>query len=126
MNSNNVISLQADAAITGHTLVRLTTSGTVEPAGAASTAVIGTALQDTLDGSQCDIAVAGAFPVHYVVASGVIGVGAAVKSDAGGKIQDHAGTGTAIGNALEASTADGENIRVLLSNIVTEDAAAAS
>lgn len=124
MNSNNVISLDADGAITAHTFVRLTDAGTVETAAAASTAIIGTALQDTAENTQCDIALLGPYPVHYVVASGAVAVGAAVKLDNGGKVQDYAGAGTPVGNALEAATSDGDIIRVLLSTTLNPDDAA--
>lgn len=128
MNSNNVISLVADAAVTAYTTVRLTASGTVETAAAASTAIIGTVLADGADGDTVDIALFGSHPVHYVTASGVIALGAAVKLDDSGKVQDYAGAGTAVGLALQAAAADGDIIRVLFDGgiLSLDDAAAAS
>jgi hypothetical protein len=51
-----------------------------------------------------------------------------VKLNNSGKVQDYAGSGTAVGNALEASTADGDIVRVIFSaNVLTvDDAGAAS
>tara|TARA_R100001510_G_C7656966_1_gene217782 strand:+ start:11664 stop:12047 length:384 start_codon:yes stop_codon:yes gene_type:complete len=126
MNSNKVISLPADTALTAHTAVRLTDAGTVETAAAASTAVIGTALTDCADGDAADILLFGSHPIQYITASGAIALGAAVKLDAGGKVQDYAGSGTPIGNALQASAADGNIIRVLTSKIHNQDDAAAA
>lgn len=128
MNSNNVISLPADAAITAHSLVRLTTAGTVEHAAAASGAIIGTALQDTADGAMCDIALLTSFPVHYVRTGGAITVGALIKGDATatGKVITHGGAGTAIGIALSASGGDGQIIRCIMDAIAPVVATAAT
>ena len=128
MNANNVISLDADAALTAYRLVRLTASGTVEMAAAASKAIIGSVQEDTADGDAAAIRTAAAHPIQYICAAGAIAQGAAVKAAAGGKVQDYAGTGDIVGNALEAAAADGDVIRVLMAGttVAADDAAAAS
>ena len=101
------ITLAASATITGGQLVEVTGSGTVGPAGAASTKVVGVAAFDAVSGDNVTIFAAG---VQHGVASGAITAGAVVQAGAAGTIA--AGTTAPIGVAL-TTAADTADVRVL-------------
>ena len=101
------ITLAASATITGGQLVEVTGSGTVGPAGAASTKVVGVAAFDAVSGDNVTIFAGG---VQHAVASGVITAGAVVQAGAAGTVA--AGTTAPIGIAL-TTAADTADVRVL-------------
>lgn len=98
------ITLQASATVTGARLVEVTGNGTVGPAGAASTKVVGVAATDAASGAKVDV-----WPlpglVHEVTASGAISAGDGVVAGAAGVVST-IGAGTfqqLVGVALAAA-----------------------
>lgn len=98
------ITLQASATVTGGRLVENTGNGTVGPAGAASTKVIGVAAFDAASGAKVDV-----WPlpgvVHETTASGAVAAGDGLAAGAAGVVST-IGAGTfqqLIGVALAAA-----------------------
>lgn len=118
MNPHNIVSLPlaASTTIAAHLRVKVSTGGTVVVAG-ADNVFIGTTLQDT-DSSVPGRNVADiqrrAAGIHYAVVGSTTAVtsGDQIEGIAGGMINKLA-SGTAIGQAMEASAAVGDTIRVL-------------
>ena len=102
------VTLKASAAITGGQLVEVSGSGTVQPAGAASTKVVGVAGFDAATNDPVTIYTSG--PVHHVKASGAVTAGATVAAAAGGAVAS--GTTAVVGLAL-TTAADGADVRFL-------------
>lgn len=84
-NGTAPITLQASATVVGGRLVEVTGNGTVGPAGAASTKVVGVAAYDALSGVKVDV-----WPlpgvVHEVTASGAIAAGDGLVAGAAGVV----------------------------------------
>ncbi len=97
------ITLKASAAITGGQLVEVTGSGTVGPAGAASTKVVGVAGFTAAINDNVTIFTGG---VQHAVAAGAITAGDVVQAGAAGTVAtgDVAPIGIALADA--ADTAD--------------------
>lgn len=95
------------AAVVMNRLVKLDTNGLVSHA-AAIDQVIGTALRDAAIGDPVAVRNITA-PSLEVVASGVIGLGAAVAGAADGKVVAGAG----VFQAVNAATADGDVILIV-------------
>lgn len=103
------ITLQASATVTGGRLVEMTGSGTVGPAGAASTKVVGVAATDAASGAKVQV-----WPlpgvVHEVTASGAITAGDGLIAAATGLVSTiGAGTfqqliGVALTTAADTAT----------------------
>lgn len=98
------ITLQASATVTGGRLVENTGNGTVGPAGAASTKVIGVAAFDAASGAKVDV-----WPlpgvVHETTASGAVAAGDGLAAGAAGVVST-IGAGTfqqLVGVALAAA-----------------------
>lgn len=87
---------RTSAAVTGGQLVEVSGSGTVAPAAADSTKVIGVAGFDAAAGDIVTVHTAG---VHPLAASGAISAGDQVAAAASGKVA--AGTTAVIGVALD-------------------------
>ena len=100
------ITLKASAAITGGQLVEVTGSGTVGPAGLASTKVVGVAAFDAAINDSVAIFCGG---VQHGTASGAITAGAIVQAGASGTI--NAASTAPIGIAL-TSAADTADVRI--------------
>ena len=75
------ITLKASATITGGQLVEVTGSGTVGPAGLASTKVVGVAAFDAVNNDDVTIFASG---VQHATASGAITAGDVVQAAAAG------------------------------------------
>jgi len=99
--------LKASAAITGGQVVEVTGSGTVGPAGAASTKVVGVAAFDAATNDNVTIYAGG---VQHGTASGAVTAGDVVQAAASGQIAS--GTTAPIGVALNTAT-NGADVRVL-------------
>ena len=113
------LTLKASAAIVGRQVVSVSGSGTVAPAGAASTAVVGVAAFDAAINDNVTIFAGG---VQAVTASGAITAGDLVVSAAGGQVStlaavttptaaDVTNTRAVIGTAL-TTAANGAVVRV--------------
>jgi hypothetical protein len=107
------ITLQASATVTGGRLVENTGNGTVGPAGAASTKVIGVAAFDAATGAKVDV-----WPlpgvVHETTAAGAVAAGDGLAAGAAGTVST-IGAGTfqqLVGVAL-AAAADTATCRYL-------------
>jgi hypothetical protein len=107
------ITLQASATVTGGRLVESTGNGTVGPAGAASTKVIGMAAYDAATGIKVDV-----WPlpgvVHECTAAGAVSAGDGLAAGAAGTVST-IGAGTfqqLVGVAL-AAAADTATCRYL-------------
>lgn len=108
--------LTAGAAIAAFRLVKLSAAETVVPAAAATDNVIGVnADVAPALGERCDVALMG---IAFVEAGAAVALGAMVTSDASGRAvaaAPAAGSNVrVVGVALEAATAAGDVIRVLL------------
>lgn len=101
------ITLKASATISGGQLVEVSGSGTVGPAGAASTKALGHAAFDAVSGDYVTIYAGG---VQHGTASGAITAGAVVQAGAAGTIA--AGTTAPLGVAI-VTAADGGDVRYL-------------
>jgi hypothetical protein len=104
------ITLKASATITGGQLVEVSGSGTVGPAGAASTKVVGHAAFDAVTNDYVTIYTPGI--VQHGTAAGAITAGAVVQAGAAGTIAS--GTTAPIGIAL-TTAADTADVRYLQS-----------
>lgn len=104
---------QASATITGGQLVAVSGSGTVGPAGAASTAWIGQAAFDAANGDKLTIWAGG---VLSLTASGAITAGSPVIAGAAGTVVASATppAGQQVGVAL-TTAADTAQVRVQMS-----------
>lgn len=100
------ITLKASAAITGGQLIEVTGSGTVGPAGAASTKVVGVAAFDAATNDNLTVYAGG---VQHAIASGTVAAGDVVQAAANGQVAT--GTTAPVGIALTAATA-GTDVRV--------------
>jgi hypothetical protein len=111
-----VRSFTADAAITKNRVVKITSTGAAA-ATADTDLVIGVSQLTVATGEQCPVAMSG---TSKITASAAISIGDLVVATTGGKI---ATTTTdkkrVIGTALEAATADGDLIEVLLTPATT-------
>ncbi len=105
------LTLKASATITGGQLLAVTGSGTVAPAGAASTATVGVA---GFDGATNDNVTVYAGGVQSVTASGAITAGSPVIAGAVGTVVASAlpPAGQQVGVAL-TTAADAAKVRVL-------------
>lgn len=94
----------ASAAITGGQLVEVTGSGTVGPAGAASTKVVGLAAFDCASGAR--VTVWANKPVHEATASGAVTAGDLLGAAAAGQVVTNAtpAAGVLVGVALTTAT----------------------
>ena len=101
------ITLKASAAVTGGQLVEITGNGTVGPAGAASTKVVGVAAFDAAVNALVTVYSGG---VQGPVASGAVTAGDVVQAAAAGLIAT--GTTAPLGIAL-STAASGAVVRVL-------------
>lgn len=101
------LTLKASAAVTGGQLVEVTGSGTVGPAGAASTSVVGVAAFDAAINDNVTIFAGG---VQHGTAAGGITAGDVVQAGAAGTIATGAvaPVGVALTTALNAA-----DVRVL-------------
>lgn len=100
------ITLQASAPVVGGRLVEVTGNGTVGPAGAASTKVVGVAATDQAAGLKVQV-----WPlpgiVHEVTASGAIAAGEGVVAGAAGVVVTvGAGTFQQLAGVALAAAAD--------------------
>jgi hypothetical protein len=106
----------AGAAIAAYTIVKFSAAETVVAAAAATDSLIGiTNDVAPANGERCDIVVEG---VGFVTAGAAVTLGALVTSDASGRAvaaAPAAGVNNRmLGTALDAATAAGDVIRVLL------------
>lgn len=103
------ITLKASAAITGGQLVEVTGSGTVGPAGAASTKVVGVAGFDAATNDNVTVYSGG---VQHVTASGAVTAGDVVIAAAAGQVSTLAAVTT-------PTAADVTNTRAILGVALT-------
>ena len=99
------ITLKASAAITGGQLVEITGNGTVGPAGAASTKVVGVAAFDAATNASVTIFRGG---VQHATAAGAVTAGDVVQAGAAGTVAT--GTTDPVGLAL-STAADAADVR---------------
>ena len=100
------VTLKASAAITGGQLVEVTGSGTVGPAAAASTKVVGVAGFDAAINDNVTIYAGG---VQHVTAASAVAAGDSIQAAANGQVAT--GTTAPLGIALTAAGA-GADVRV--------------
>lgn len=99
--------LKASAAVNGGQLVEVTGNGTVGPAAAASTKVVGVAGFDTAINGNVTVYAGG---VQHATASGAVTAGDVVQAAANGQVAT--GTTAPLGVAL-STAASGADVRVL-------------
>lgn len=104
----------ASAAIAQYARVKLDAAGTISTAGLTDKD-IGTAQQAAFAaGDQVNVKLRTAPGTHKMIAAGAVTNGAAVNTQASGKVDDAAtATGYVLGVALEAATAANDIIEVL-------------
>jgi len=102
---NDTVTIVATEAITAKRLV------TTQGAHTAAKAAVGVALFATDSGDNISV---GCGPIEVVQAGGQISADGPVKSDADGKAVATGGSGITVGYALDAASADGDYIRILL------------
>jgi len=113
----SIVTFNAGAAITKGQLVKVTGAMTVQPAAAATDAVIGVAVSSASSGSKVPVIIG--CPIVYVTAGGAISAGAAVGSDSSARAVAVATAGNrALGIALEAASAAGDVILVAVNPFV--------
>lgn len=105
------VTLKASAAITGGQVVEVTGSGTVGPAGANSTKVVGVAAFDAAINDNVTVYAGG---VQHCTASGAITAGDIIAAAAAGAVATNAApaAGVQIGVAL-TTAANAADVRVL-------------
>lgn len=115
-NDGPVKGFTATSAVTRFRRVKLTTSsGTaVEHAGAGE-AYIGVSQDDVAIGLQVPVRLTGRGKTTKVTAAGAFSAGATLYGAAAGKVDDTV-SGSAIGTALEAATADGDVVEMAEDN----------
>lgn len=103
--------LQASAAVTGGRLVEVTGTGTVGPAGAASTKVLGVAAFDAASGAKVDVwPLAGL--THKVLGTGAINAGDNLAAGAAGVVAAiGAGAFTQLIGVADRAAADATIVR---------------
>lgn len=103
--------LQASATVTGGRLVESTGNGTVGPAGAASTKVLGVAAFDAASGAKVDVwPLAGL--THKVTGAGAISAGDNLAAGAAGVVAPiAAGTFQQLVGVADRAAADGAIVR---------------
>lgn len=112
-DAGHIVNFTAGANITKGQVVKITDSMTVQPASAATDAVIGIAAASASSGQKVPVVVG--CPIVYATSGGAISVGAAVGAGTGGNVVSVATAGNkAVGFALEAATAAGQVILVAL------------
>jgi len=110
----NTKTFEADAAISQYARVKLESDGKIVTAGLADKD-IGTACEAAFAaGDKIAVKLRTAAGTHVCLASEALAAGATVYTEASGKVQDTAqATAFQVGTALEAATADGDEIEVL-------------
>ena len=105
------ITLKASAAITGGQVVEVTGAGTVGPAGANSTKVVGVAGFDAAINDYVTVYAGG---VQNCTSAGVITAGGLVAAAASGNVATNAApaAGVQIGIALSTTTGASQAVRV--------------
>lgn len=105
------ITLKASAAITGGQVVEVTGAGTVGPAGANSTKVVGVAGFDAAINDYVTVCAGG---VQNCTSAGVITAGDLVAAAASGNVATNAApaAGVQIGIALSTTTGASQAVRV--------------
>ncbi|MDB4726476.1 DUF2190 family protein [bacterium] len=108
-------SFTCDEALAMHARVKLDSDGRVTTAGLADQA-IGTARNATFAaGDAVTVKMVSACGTHKMIAVEALAAGAVVYGEAAGKVQDTAAsTSFKCGIALEAATADGDVIEVMM------------
>lgn len=103
--------LQASATVTGGRLVEVTGNGTVGPAGAASTKVLGVAAFDAASGAKVDVwPLAGL--THKVLGTGAINAGDNLAAGAAGVVAAiGAGTFSQLVGVADRAAADATLVR---------------
>ena len=104
-NTGQAITLKASAALTGGQVVEVTGNGTVGPAGAASTKVVGVAGFDAAINDNVTVYRGG---VQHATAAGDITAGDTIQAAASGQVAT--GSTAPIGVAL-FTAANGEDVR---------------
>lgn len=119
-NESGVKTFTATSAITQFSRVKLTSSSgsAVELAGAGESFIGITTADATAAGAPVSVILTSAGRTYKAVAAEALAAGAVIYGGAVGKVQDTA-SGTAIGVAIEAATADGDVIEILLNNGVS-------
>ena len=114
MNATGCKAFEASAAIAQWARVKLESGGTVVTAGLAEKE-IGVATREAFaSGDIIDVRLTSAPGTTKMIAVEALAVGAAVHTEASGKVQDTAAaTSFLVGTALTAATADGDIIEVL-------------
>lgn len=107
-----IISIEAGAALTKGQLVKLS-SGTVI-ANTGSDIPFGVLLEDVASGAQASVYVGMGEIVHIQAHDNAITQGQYLVAAAAGRVDGAGATGTFIGRALEASTAQGHLIEAVI------------
>lgn len=101
----------AGAAVNQYRFVKVNSDGNAIQVAAATEAGVGVAQAAAADGRATEVMVTG---ISKVEAGAVVTRGGLVTSDSVGRAVDAASTNVALGQALEAASAAGERIAVLL------------
>lgn len=113
----NYRSFEADGAIPLYGRVKLDSDGKITVAGLADKD-IGTATREAFAaGDIISVKLRSAAGTHKMLASEALAAGATLYTETAGKVQDTAqATAFQVGTALEAATADGDVIEVLMNS----------
>jgi hypothetical protein len=113
-NTSGFRTFLAAADLTRGARVRVDSNGSVVLAGVTNGQCIGSVEGDITSGQYISVRLANATGTAEYIASGAIAVGAVVFPAANGKVGSaSASANTAVGIALEASSADGDIIEVM-------------
>jgi len=129
MESEGIRTFTANGAITNKARVKLTAGSTITPPQVELAGVgeqhVGVAQYQVADGELVAVKLRTYPGTHEMIASKAITQGASVYGAASGKISD-ASSGSAIGQAVEAATADGDLIEVAPYNVQSSTAGTVS